>query len=385
MSVGAAFPPLPLIIKQLWSEHMTVGSAMPPMESIIEQMEHKKAPCGTLSQFQDMMAHIEGELQINASFIVGQRCNFDCPDCFVAMRQEILERPVLQPEHYVELFRVLYDNFCCRMALIEGFEPLAGGHARKSTYALMDVTKELDCWLTLVTNASYIDEAFIEHLIDHPRCLVFPSVWGVGERNTARRKITSKKVQEKVERGFKLLAENRAAKIKTIPTTVLFPDDPVDRSGDLYQIFQWLYDMGFRHVMVDSHRVLEEDGSIKPHPAFGKRLEAIRLGRGVSNLKIDAMLAGFHLFLEPELLPGEMQSHGSHGKEFASHALADPNGLFRILPSGHINRVYEEIFRPLVTTTAPRIVPGENFSERAYELFAQMVDQATGAEVVAAE
>ena len=121
-------------------------------------------------------------LPIGGNFELTARCNFDCPMCYVHLKQEDIDAQgrELTAEQWIDLARQARDAGMV-FALLTGGEPFV----RKDFFRIYREMKELGLLISINSNGSMLSGEILQRLIDDPPFRINISLYG-GSNETYR-------------------------------------------------------------------------------------------------------------------------------------------------------------------------------------------------------
>ena len=114
-------------------------------------------------------------LPIGGNFELTARCNFDCPMCYVHLKQEDIEAQgrELTAQQWIEIARQARDAGMV-FALLTGGEPFV----RKDFFEIYHAMKEMGLMISINTNGSMLSGEILRKLIEDPPFRVNVSLYG---------------------------------------------------------------------------------------------------------------------------------------------------------------------------------------------------------------
>ena len=114
-------------------------------------------------------------LPIGGNFELTARCNFDCPMCYVHLKQEDIDAQgrELTAEQWIDLARQARDAGMV-FALLTGGEPFV----RKDFFEIYRAMKELGLLVSINSNGSMLSGEILQRLIDDPPFRINISLYG---------------------------------------------------------------------------------------------------------------------------------------------------------------------------------------------------------------
>lgn len=112
---------------------------------------------------------------ISGNFELTARCNFDCPMCYVHMKQEDIEAQgkELTAGQWIEIAKDAKERGMV-FALLTGGEPFV----RKDFFEIYDAMKEMGLLVSINTNGSMLSGAIRDRLLENPPCRMNVSLYG---------------------------------------------------------------------------------------------------------------------------------------------------------------------------------------------------------------
>ena len=114
-------------------------------------------------------------LPIGGTFELTARCNFDCPMCYVHLKQEDIEAQgrELTAQQWIDIARQARDAGMV-FALLTGGEPFV----RKDFFEIYHAMKELGLMISINSNGSMLNGPILEKLLEDPPFRVNVSLYG---------------------------------------------------------------------------------------------------------------------------------------------------------------------------------------------------------------
>lgn len=141
-------------------------------------------------------------LPIGGNFELTARCNFDCPMCYVHLKQKDMEAvgKELTAQQWIELARQAKDRGMI-FALLTGGEPFV----RKDFFEIYEAIRAMGILVSINSNGSMLSGAFRERLLENPPARMNISLYG-GCRETYRN-MCGQDVYETVTENIRALKE----------------------------------------------------------------------------------------------------------------------------------------------------------------------------------
>lgn len=114
-------------------------------------------------------------LPISGNFELTARCNFNCPMCYVHLKQEDIQAAgkELTARQWIDLARAARDRGMM-FALLTGGEPFV----RKDFFEIYDAMKEMGLLVVINSNGSMLSGAIRQKLLDNPPYRINISLYG---------------------------------------------------------------------------------------------------------------------------------------------------------------------------------------------------------------
>lgn len=114
-------------------------------------------------------------LPISGNFELTARCNFDCPMCYVHLKQEDIEAQgkELTATQWIEIAREAKERGMV-FALLTGGEPFV----RKDFFEIYDAMKEMGIVVSINSNGSMLTGKIRDRLLENPPCRMNISLYG---------------------------------------------------------------------------------------------------------------------------------------------------------------------------------------------------------------